>query len=67
MAAFVKASMEGWKSYLQDPGWNALISKANPQMGPSRSPRYAQMKKYQLVTGGDAITDGIVVSSPGRG
>jgi NitT/TauT family transport system substrate-binding protein len=33
VAAFVKASMEGWKSYLQDPTpGNNLIGKANPQM-----------------------------------
>lgn len=67
VAAFVKASMEGWKSYLQDPGaGNALISKANPQMGAEQIAfGIAQMKKYQLVTGGDAMTDGIgIITRP---
>ena len=67
VAAFVKASLEGWKSYLQDPGaGNALISKANPQMGAEQIAfGIAQMKKYQLVTGGDAITDGIgIITRP---
>lgn len=34
VAAFVKASMEGWKSYLQDPiAGNQLISKSEPANG----------------------------------
>ena len=67
VAAFVKASMEGWKSYLQDPiAGNQLISKANPQMGAEQIAfGIAQMKKYQLVTGGDAMTDGIgIITQP---
>lgn len=54
VAAFVKASMEGWKSYLQDPApGNSLIGKANPQMGAEQIAfGIAQMKQYQLVTGG---------------
>ncbi len=56
VAAFVKASMEGWKSYLQDPTpGNSLIAKANPQMSAEQIAfGIAQMKQYQLVTGGDA-------------
>lgn len=61
VAAFVKASMEGWKQYLQDPtAGNVLINKANPRMGADQIAfGIAQMKKYQLVTGGDAQTGGI--------
>ncbi|VEB08312.1 ABC transporter substrate-binding protein [Klebsiella pneumoniae] len=67
MAAFVKASMEGWKSYLQDPApGNSLIGKANPQMGAEQIAfGIAQMKQYQLVTGGDAKSGGIgIITEP---
>jgi len=67
VAAFVKASMEGWKSYLQDPTpGNSLIGKANPQMGAEQIAfGIAQMKQYQLVTGGDAKTGGIgIITEP---
>ena len=67
VAAFVKASMEGWKSYLQDPTpGNSLIGKANPQMGAELIAfGIAQMKQYQLVTGGDAKTGGIgIITEP---
>lgn len=67
VAAFVKASMEGWKSYLQDPApGNSLIGKANPQMGAEQIAfGIAQMKQYQLVTGGDAKTGGIgIITEP---
>lgn len=67
VAAFVKASMEGWKSYLRDPApGNNLIGKANPQMGAEQIAfGIAQMKQYQLVTGGDAKTGGIgIITEP---
>ncbi|ELN2736306.1 ABC transporter substrate-binding protein [Pluralibacter gergoviae] len=61
IAAFIKASMQGWKAYLQDPAaGNALIQKANPQMGADQIAfGIAQMKKFALVTGGDAQSSGI--------
>lgn len=61
LAAFIKASMQGWKEYLQDPtAGNVLIHKDNPRMGADQIAfGIAQMKKYQLVTGGDAQTMGI--------
>lgn len=67
VAAFVKATMEGWKAYLQDPtAGNELIRKANPQMSADQIAfGIAQMKKYQLVTGGDAQTGGIgIITEP---
>lgn len=67
VAAFVKASMTGWKSYLQDPtAGNRLIHKANPSIGDDQLAfSLAQMKKYQLVTGGDAKTGGIgIITEP---
>lgn len=61
LAAFVKASMQGWKSYLQDPtAGNVLIHKNNPSISAAQLAfSLSQMKKYQLVTGGDAQTGGI--------
>ena len=62
VAAFVKASMVGWKSYLQgDPKpANALIRKDNPNM---RDDVIAQaitrLKAEGVITGGDAATMGI--------
>ncbi len=67
VAAFVKASMQGWKEYLQDPtAGNVLIAKANPRMGADQIAfGIAQMKKYELVTGGDAQTGGIgIITEP---
>ena len=61
VAAFVKASLEGWKSYLADPApGNALIVKDNPEETPDQLEFALRMlKKYQFVTGGDAKTGGI--------
>jgi NitT/TauT family transport system substrate-binding protein len=67
VAAFVKASMQGWKEYLQDPtAGNALITKDNPRMGADQITfGIAQIKKYELVTGGDARTGGIgIITEP---
>ncbi len=60
--------MEGWKSYLQDPApGNSLIGKANPQMGAEQIAfGIAQMKQYQLVTGG-MLSPAASASSPSRG
>lgn len=68
VAAFVKASMQGWKNYLQDPSaGNVLIKKENPNMGDDQIAfSLAQMKKYQMVTGGDAQTQGIGIMTESR-
>lgn len=58
---FVQASMEGWKSYLQDQApANALIKKANPKMSDDQL-AYAitKLKEQELLTGGDAAKFGI--------
>ncbi len=67
-AKFVKASMEGWKSYLNNPApANALIKKENPQMTDAQLAfGVAQLKKLKLVTGGDAATQGIGVMTDTR-
>lgn len=61
VAGFVKASMEGWKSYLADPApGNKLIVEADPRQSPDQLAFGLKMlKKYQFVTGGDAAKDGI--------
>jgi NitT/TauT family transport system substrate-binding protein len=68
VARFVKASMEGWKSYLADPApGNALIKKDNPQMSEAQlAYGVAQMKKLGLVTGGDAAKLGIGTMTDAR-
>lgn len=68
VARFVKASMEGWKSYLQNPApANALIRKDNPQMSDAQlAYGLAQMKKLALVTGGDAAKSGIGTMTDAR-
>ena len=59
--AFVKASMEGWKSYLADPtAANALIKKDNPNMTDDQlAYGVAKLKEMGIVTGGDAAKMGI--------
>lgn len=62
VAAFVKASMLGWKSYLQgDPKpANALIRKDNPNMREDViAQAIARLKSEGVITGGDAATMGI--------
>jgi NitT/TauT family transport system substrate-binding protein len=68
VARFVHASMEGWKSYLNDPApGNALIKKDNPQMSDAQlAYGVAQLKKLKIVTGGDASTQGIGTMTDAR-
>ena len=56
LARFVRASAEGWKSYLADPApGNALIKRDNPQMSDELlAYGHRKMKEYAIVTGGDA-------------
>ena len=68
VAAFVKASAEGWKSYLADPApGNALIKKDNPSMTDDQlAYSVAKLKETGLVTGGDAAKLGIGVMTEAR-
>jgi NitT/TauT family transport system substrate-binding protein len=65
---FVRASMEGWKSYMADPGpANALIKKDNPnQTDEQLSYGLSKLKEQQLITGGDAAKMGIGVMTEER-
>lgn len=66
--AFVKASMEGWKSYLADPApGNALIKKDNPSMTDEQlAYSVAKLKEMGVITGGDAPKLGIGMMSAQR-
>ncbi len=68
VSAFIKASAEGWKSYLANPApGNALIKKANPDMSDEQlAYSLARMKEMGLLTGGDAATQGIGVITDAR-
>lgn len=65
---FVKASMEGWKSYLANPApGNALIKKDNPKMTDDQLAfSVAKLKESGMVAGGDAAKLGIGIITPAR-
>jgi len=63
--AFVKASIQGWKSYLKD-GTAANIylrtaigAKNYPMKPDEQNFSYAQLKRLRLIDGGDAVKHGI--------
>jgi NitT/TauT family transport system substrate-binding protein len=69
VAAFVKASMEGWKSYLKgDPSpANALIKKDNPNMTDDKIAHGIKLlNETGMVFGGDAATMGAGVVTDAR-
>ena len=69
VAAFVKATMEGWKSYLNgDPAAaNALIKRDNPAMTDDKiAVGIALMKSSGMVLGGDAAKMGVGVITDER-
>ena len=59
--AFVKATMEGWKSFLADPAPGAaLIKKDNPNMTDEQiAYSVGKLKEMAIITAGDAQTGGI--------
>lgn len=68
VARFVRASMEGWKSFLANPAPAAeLIKKDNPNMKDDQiAYAVAKLKEYGLLTGGDAAKMGIGVMTDER-
>lgn len=69
VAAFVKATMEGWKTYLKgDPsGANALIKKDNPNMTDDKIVNGIKLlNETGMVMGGDAAKLGIGVITDER-
>lgn len=65
---FVEASMQGWKDFLDNPApASKLIKQDNPNMTDEQIAfGVEQLKKYNLVTGGDAKTGGIGVITEDR-
>lgn len=68
VARFVRASIEGWKSYLENPEpGNALIKKDNPNMSDGQLAfGLAKLKEMKVVTGGDAAKHGIGIMTDER-
>lgn len=68
VGSFIKASMEGWKSYLADPApGNALIKKDNPNMTDEQlAYSVAKLKEMGMVQGGDAVKGGIGIMTEQR-
>ena len=68
LAAFVRATMEGWKSYLANPApGNALIRKDNPNMTEEQLVySVGKLRDLGMVTSGDAQKLGIGTITPER-
>ena len=68
LVRFVRASAEGWKSYLANPvPGNALIKRDNPQMTDDLlAYGHRKMKEHALVAGGDAARDGLLTMTDAR-
>jgi NitT/TauT family transport system substrate-binding protein len=68
LARFTKATMQGWKSYLETPApGNALIKAANPNMSDDWiAYSVGRFRSLKVVTGGDAATLGIGVMTEAR-
>ena len=68
VAAFVKASAQGWKSYLADPApGNALIKKDNPEMTDDQlAYSVTKMKETGMILGGDAAKLGVGIMTDAR-
>ena len=65
---FVRASAEGWKSYLANPApGNALIRKDNPQMSEELLAfGHRKMKEHGIVDSGDAAKNGLLTMTDAR-
>jgi NitT/TauT family transport system substrate-binding protein len=68
LARFVRASAEGWKSYLADPApGNSLIKRDNPQMSDELLAfGWRKMKEHAIVDGEDARTHGLLTMTESR-
>src|SRR5258705_219761 len=68
VARFVKASLEGWRSYLHNPApANALIKIDNPRMSDEQIAfGVEQLKALKVLDGGDAQTLGIGMMTEAR-
>ena len=65
---FLRASAEGWKSYLANPApAHALIKRDNPEMTDELlAYGHRKLREYAIVTGGDASTQGLLGMTAAR-
>ena len=65
MRRFVRASMEGWKSYFDDPApGNALIKRDNPKMTDGQIAFGIQrMKELKVLEGKDGVPIGTMTAA----
>jgi NitT/TauT family transport system substrate-binding protein len=65
---FVKATLEGWKSYLENPAaGNALIKQDNPKMDDGTLAfAHKKMKELKFFDGGDAAKMGAGIMTDAR-
>jgi NitT/TauT family transport system substrate-binding protein len=68
LARFLRASAEGWKSYLANPApGNALIRNDNPQMSDELlAYGWRKMKDFALVDAGEAMKSGLLTMTESR-
>jgi NitT/TauT family transport system substrate-binding protein len=68
VARFVKATMEGWRSYLENPApANEVIKRENPNMTDGQIAYGIQkMKEMKVISGGEAAKNGIGAMSDER-
>ena len=68
VARFVKATLEGWKSFMENPAPAIeIIKKENPNMTDGQIAYAMQrMREMKVVTGGDAATLGIGIMTDAR-
>ena len=68
LASFVRATMEGWKSYLANPApANALIRRDNPNMTEEQlAYSVGKLRELGMVTSGDAQRQGIGIITEAR-
>lgn len=68
LVRFLRASAEGWKSYLANPApGNALIRKANPQMTDALiAYGVRKLKENAIVDAGDASAQGLLTMTDAR-
>jgi NitT/TauT family transport system substrate-binding protein len=68
VAAFVRASLEGWKSYMRDPKpGHALIKAENPKMKDAELEFGDKVfRELKVIDGGDAATLGIGIMTQAR-
>jgi NitT/TauT family transport system substrate-binding protein len=68
LSRFVRASAEGWKSYLANPApANALIKRDNPQMSDELLAfGHRKIVEHAIVAGGDTTTGGLLTMTDAR-